>query len=376
MRTNRTRSIPMTSKLGRASAFIALNLVLATSAIGQTTTMPLSTIEAASIGGTQQSQISSFVGHWGERAGGTDAQQASRAQTKLLEPLINSRVSIAFRSAYSDALGSYFDTLESAGDIASTFSALRLAGELGTARSTQIIMNGLDSDDAGVRIFAAGRAGRTFRTTAANGPALPANDLTTLINKLATLTKSSDDQYLISACVQSLGQGCNLPSKDFLAARAQCLAVMCEAASAQLTGGDSDLESRVRLAMLGSGAATNSLLQIGEDSNNAAVKSAVALGADMISIALSEVINGTMPSTDNRELYVSLVRSGESLLYFALRENAELKRKPVGNVQQTAFADLLQAGKDRDFRNQAALLLGAGSPIITEFGFTDDRFVN
>jgi len=366
----------MTSKLGRASAFVALNLVLATSAIGQTTTMPLSTIEAASIGGTQQSQISSFVDHWGERAASADAQAASRAQTKLLEPLINSRVSIAFRSSYSDALGSYFDSLTSAGDIGSTFSALRLAGELGTARSTQIIMNGLDSHDAGVRIFAAGRAGRTFRTTAANGPALPANDLTSLINKLASITKSSDDQYLISACVQSLGQGCNLPSKDFLAARALCLAAMCDAAGAQLTNGDSDLESRVRIAMLGSGAATNSLFQIGEDSTNAAVKSAVALGADMISIALSEVINGTMPSTDNRDLYISLVQSGESLLYYALRENAELKRKPVGNVQLTAFADLLQAGKDRDFRNQAALLLGAGSPIVTEFGFNDDRFVN
>ena len=131
MRTNRTRCNPMTSKLGRASAFVALNLVLATSAIGQTTTMPLSTIEAASIGGSQQSQISSFVDHWGERAASADAQAASRAQTKLLEPLINSRVSIAFRSSYSDALGSYFDSLTSAGDIGSTLrsASCRRAGD-------------------------------------------------------------------------------------------------------------------------------------------------------------------------------------------------------------------------------------------------------
>jgi hypothetical protein len=356
-----------------------MHLALATSvssAIGQTTSIPRSTVEAAAVGGSQQAQISSFVDHWGQRATDSDPQLASRAQTKLLEPLINSRVSISFRRVYSDALGSYFDKLSSDGDIGATLSSLRLAGELGTTKSTKIILDGLDSDDAGVQIFAAGRAGRTFRTTASNGPALSANDLSSLIAKLDSITDTNQDHSLISACIQALGQGCSLPSDDFLSERAKCLNAMCDAASAQLTSEGSDLETRVRIAMLASGAATNSLLQIGEDSTNEAVKSAVALGADMISIALSDVIHGSMPGTDARELHVTLVRSGESLLYFALREHAELHRRPVGAVQQTAFADLLEAGKDRDFRNKAALLLGPGSPIVTDFNFAEDRFVH
>ncbi len=380
MRTDSTRLRSLTRSISRPIVKIAaigmLNVAMTTSAMGQTTTLPLSTIESASVSGSQQSQITSFASHWSQRATESDAQAAARAQSKLIEPLINDRVSISFRRAYSDALNSYFDSLKASGDISSTFTALRIAGELGTSRGTRIILDGLNSDDAGIRIFAAGRAGRTFRTTATNGPALSASDLTSLIQKLDTLADSSDDQALVSACIQALGYGCSLPSNDFLQARAMCISAMCDAAGSQLTGGDSDLESRVRLAMLGSGAATNSLLQVGENSNKDGIKSAVALGADMISVALSQVINSSMPGVNDRELQVALVRSGESLLYFALREYAELNRRPVGNVQQTQFAQLLEAGEDRDFRNQAALLLGPGSPIVTEFGFADDRFVN
>jgi hypothetical protein len=370
MRTESTRRRSLTCSI------IAIALFGMTSSAMAQATLPLSTVEAASISSSQQSQISSYASQWVERASEADLQAASRAQTKIIEPLINSRVSISFRRAYSDALGSYFDALESNGDISSTFAALRIAGELGTSRGTRIILAGLNSDDAGTRIFAAGRAGRTFRTTATNGPALSASDLTSLIQKLDTLAKSSDDQSLVSACIQALGYGCSLPSKDFLQARASCISAMCDASAMQLTGSDSDLESRVRIAMLGSGAATNSLLQVGEDSTKDGIKSAVALGADMISVVLSQVISNSIPDVDNRDLQVALVRSGESLLYFALREYAELNRKPVGNVQQTQFAQLLEQGKDRDFRNQAALLLGPGSPIVTEFGFADDRFVN
>jgi hypothetical protein len=380
MRTESTRLRSLTRSISKPIFKIAaigmLNVAMTTSAIGQTTTLPLSIVESASVSGSQQSQIASFASHWSQRATESDAQASARAQTKLIEPLINDRVSISFRRAYSDALGGFFDKLQSNGDVSSTFTALRIAGELGTSRGTRIILDGLESDDAGTRIFAAGRAGRTFRTTATNGPALSANDLNSLIKKLDMLADSSDDQSLVSACIQALGYGCSLPSKDFLQARAMCISAMCDAAGSQLTSGDSDLESRVRLAMLGSGAATNSLLQVGENSNKDGIKSAVALGADMISIALSQVISSTMPGVNDRDLQVALVRSGESLLYFALREYAELNRKPVGNVQQTQFAQLLEAGEDRDFRNQAALLLGPGSPIVTEFGFADDRFVN
>jgi len=371
----RTKSTYL-SNLSRALSFGLLNLALVTPALGQTTTMPPSTVEAAAIGGSQQAQIVSFVDHWGDRALGTDSQQAARAQTKLLEPMIHPRVSISFRRAYSDALGSVFDQLETNGDVGSTLFALRLSGELGSTRGTQMILSGLENADRGVQIFAAGRAGRSFRTTSVNGPAMAANDLNKLISKLDSITNTTDDLALTSACVQALAQGCSLPSDDFLAARAECISIMCDAASKQLTTGKSDIESRVRMSMLASGAATNSLLQVGEDSTHEAIKSAVGLGANMISIALSEVIAGTMPGVDDRGLQITLVRSGESLLYFALREHAELNGRPASGVEQTAFADLLETGDDRNFRNKTALLLGPGSPIVTDFDFADDEFVH
>lgn len=363
--------------LSRMIILGALGLAMTSPALGQTTTLQLSTIEGAALGGSQISQISSFVDHWSSRALESDSQSAFRAQSKLVEPLINSRVSISFRRAYSDALGSYLDQLHTNGDIGSTLSMLRLAGELGTTKSTKILIEAIGSDDAGIQIFAIGRAGRTFRTTAANGPALSANDLNSLVSKLKEISGTSKDSAILGACLQTFGHGSTLPSGDFLAVRADCMIAMCDAASNQLIKpGASDLESRARLAMVGSGAATFSLLQNGENSNEEAVKSAVALGADMISIALSGVLEGTLPGVADRELQVTLVRSGESLLYFALQKHAELNGRSPSSVKQTAFADLLEAGEDRSFRNKAALLLGAGSPIIEAFDFADDRFVH
>ncbi|MBO6514624.1 MAG: hypothetical protein JJ974_11725 [Phycisphaerales bacterium] len=374
MRTKSTRNEKRGLRaLGLALTFGALTLI-ASPAAAQTTSLSVSIVEAASVGGSQRDQIQSFADHWSGRALQSDSQQASRAQAKLLEPLINPRVSIAFRQAYDESLGAYFDQLSSNGDIGSTLSALRISGELGTEDSVARIIAGLEHRDPGVQIFAAGRAGRVFRTTAANGPALSIVDLDKLIAALKKAA-SGGDQALVGACIQSLGQGGSLPSDEFLAQRARSLSVMCDAASEQVVS-DSDLETRARMAMQASSFATNSLLQVGEDSNTEAVRSAVALGANMIAISLSDVINSTMPAVGERDLQVTLVRSGESLLYFALREHAELNRRPIGNVEQTAFADLLEEGEDRSFRNQAALLLGPGSPIVTEFDFEDDQFVN
>lgn len=374
MRTKSTRAQNRGMKtLSLALTFGALTLV-ASPTMAQTTSLSVSIVEATSVGGTQRDQINSFASHWSERALTSDAQQTSRAQAKLLEPLVGARVSISFRRAYDEALGSYFDQLASKGDIGSTLSALRIAGELGTENSIKLIIEGLDHSDAGVRIFAAGRSGRAFRTTASNGAALSVVDLDALISKLEAVS-AGGDRALVGASIQALGQGCSLPSNEFLAQRARCLSVMCNTAS-ELVLDDSDLQSRARLSMLASSSATFSLLQNGEDSNYDAVRSAVALGSNMIAISLSDVINGTIPPVDARELHVTLVRSGESLLYYALLEHAEINRRPAGKVQLTTFAGLLEAGDDRNFRNKAALLLGPGSPIVTNFKFKDDQFVN
>ena len=139
------------SHFGRIISIGAANLMLALPANGQTTNLPLSTIEGATLGGSQMSQISSFVDHWSSRAIDSDTQNASRAQGKLLEPLINARVSISFRQAYSDALASHLEALSADGSVSATFSMLRLAGELGTSRSTGLILDGLNHEDAGTR---------------------------------------------------------------------------------------------------------------------------------------------------------------------------------------------------------------------------------
>lgn len=355
---------------------LLLTTVLAPNALAQgVSALPLSIVEKPSISSSERAQIAQFVSEKTPDVTSSDLSRANRARQNLLAPLSNTRVSIAFRRAYDEALTPVMEALEAQDNVGATLTRLRLAGELGTTNASRMIVSALDSDDLSVRIFAAGRAGRVLRTTAANGPALTSGDLNTLIERLGATATSTDNPSLLAACVSALGQGGSLPSSDLRDQRGRSIELMCNAASEAVREASS-IEQSERLAMIASGIATNSLFQVGQSSTQGATKAAVALGADMIAVALDDIVNKRIPSVDDRAIHVALVQAGESLLYYAQTEHAEITGRNPSSVQQTNLNALLKAGEDRDFRNNAALLLGPGSPIVETFGFADDRFVN
>lgn len=355
---------------------LALIALLASSSLAQgVSALPLSIVEKPSISTSERAQINQFVTEKVSDVVSTDLSRANRARQNLLAPLSNTRVSIAFRRAYDEALAPVMEALAAQDDVGATLTRLRLAGELGTTGASRMIVAALDDEDLAVRIFAAGRAGRVLRTTSANGPALTSGDLSALIEKLGSTAMATDDRSLLTACVNALGQGGSLPSSDLREQRGRSIELMCTAVSNAVREADS-IEQTDRLAMIASGLATNSLFQVGQSATQGATKAAVALGADMIVVALDDIVNKRIPGVADRAAHVALVQAGESLLYYAQTEHAEITGANPTSVQQTNLHATLKAGEDRDFRNRAALLLGPGSPIVETFGFADDRFVN
>lgn len=355
---------------------LILMTILAPSAFAQgVSSLPLSIVEKPSISSSERAQIAQFVSEKADDAASTDLSRANRARQNLLAPLNNTRVSISFRRAYDEALAPVMEALGAQDNVGATLTRLRFAGELGTTNASRIIVGALDDEDMSVRIFAAGRAGRIFRTTSTNGPALTTGDLNTLIEKLGAVANSTDDPSLLATCVSALGQGGSLPSSDLREQRGRCIELMCDAASKAVRD-SSSMDQRERLAMIAAGFATNSLFQVGESATQGATKAAVALGADMVIVALDDVVNKRIPGVKDRAIHVALVQAGESLLYYAQTEHAEITGGNPNSVKQTNLHAQLKSGEDRDFRNNAALLLGPGSPIVETFGFADDRFVN
>ena len=340
--------------------------------------LPRSTVEAISINSGQRSQIDSFIGGWSERALSDQPSDNKKALEALTKPLQGRGVSVAFRQAYGSAITPLLDSLESKNSIGATLASLRIAGDLGTPDAASRIRSSLNSDDLGVQIFAISRAGQLFRTTKSHGPAMTPNDANGVIEAIRQKgVESSVQPELLRAAVRALSVAASLPSNDMGDARSHAIVALGDIVGPQLRSLNvaDDPSFAQSIAIDAAGAATASIADISSQTTPEAIKSAVGLGGDIISITLRRVLGKTIEPVEQRDLTIRSTRAGETLLYFALQKHAELSNKPANNINQTNFADQLQDGDDKNFRNAASLLLGPGSYIVKEFGFADDRFL-
>lgn len=340
--------------------------------------LPSSTVEAISINGSQQTQINEFVSAWSERALGDNPQDNKRALEALTKPLAERGVSVAFRQSYGQSLTPLMNELAKKDTIGATLSSLRLAGDLATPSAATRVKDAMSHKDLGVQLFAVSRAGTIFANTKAHGPAMTPSDAKGLITKLESVgAPLSINPELLSACVRALNNASALSSKDMGDARSDAIVALSNIVGTRLRGVNvkDDPQFALELALSAATAATASISDIGSNTTQPAVKAAVGLGGDIISVTLRRVLANTIEPVAKRDLTIRSVQSGESLLFFALRKHAELTGKSPSTVQQTNFATQLSAGDDKAFRNEASRLLGPGSFIVTEFKFQEERFL-
>jgi len=339
--------------------------------------LPPSTTEAISISPSQRTQISKFVEAWTSKALSDNPQDIKNALESLTEPLQARAVSVAFRQSYAQAITPLLNELQAKDSIASTLASLRIAANLATPNTTARVKAALNHADQGIQLFAVSRAGQIFKTTNAHGPAMAPNDAVALIKALETL--ASDPQIqdeLLRTTVRALIAATQLRSKDMGDTRSDAIIALANIIGAHLRAlnTNDDPAFTQSIALDAASAITASIADISSQTTPDAVKSSVGLGGDIISVALRRVLANTINPVSNRDLTVRSVQAGETLLYFALRKDAETTHRFTGSVKQTNFADLLRAGDDKAFRNQASLLLAPGSPIVKDFGFQTERF--
>lgn len=354
---------------------LALGTGLASAQTGST--LPRSTVETISVNPAQRTQIQQFVDTWAERVTAKDAQDTKRGVEALTEPLQSRGVSVAFRQAYTQALNPLFTRLEESGTIADKLSILRIAADLATPSAVARVRELMEDEDQGVRLFAISRAGQVFESTRVHGPAMTGTDANALIEAIAQAADHDTQPEMLRACARALGSGSTLNSRDLGGARSRAIIALSDLVGERLQAlepGD-DPSFAQSLALDAAAATTRSLSDITAEVNEDAARAAVRLGGDIISVALRRVVSSTIEPVADRELTVRSVQAGETLLYFARRKAAEIRRQSLSDIQETRFSNLLQQGEDRDFRNQAAALLGPGSPIVIAFGFDDDRFL-
>lgn len=372
------RSVSLLARSARPLQALVLAVGTTLAAAQPATSLPRSTVETISVNSGQSTQIQAFIDNWAPRLRDGDTQNARRALEALTEPLHGRGVSIAFRQTYSQALMPLIDELIESRSVQGKLGALRLSGDLATPAGVQRVRNMLSDEDAGVRLFAVKSAGRVLRATSTHGPAMSEADARSVIDAVANAAKNSQDEEHIRACARSLAEGTTLGTRDLGSARSHAIVALSQLVGDRLAalGPNDDPSFTQSLALDAASATTQSISDITATINEEAARAAVRLGGDIISVPLRRVIAKTIEPQSNRDMTVRSVQAGETLLYFARRKAGELKGQPVGGITTTNYSAQLKAGEDRDFRNQAAALLGPGGPIVTEFKFKDDRFLH
>ncbi|MBM91825.1 MAG: hypothetical protein CMJ35_09475 [Phycisphaerae bacterium] len=375
---NPTPTASLISRVTRPLSVLILAFGACTASAQPGTSLPRSTVETIGVNPSQRTQIQEFVTNWSSRVTSEDAQDIKRGIEALTAPLQGRGVSVAFRQAYTQALNPLFSELKANESVANKLSLLRISADLATPTAVNNIQGLMSDDDHGVRLFAISRAGQVFETTRVHGPAMTGTDANALINAITDAAQQNADQHeLIKACARALASGTTLGTRDLGDARSRAIIALSDLVGSRLQAlnANEDPTFAQSLAFDAASATTRSISDITASVTAEAARAAVRLGGDIISVPLRRYLAKTLEPQNDRELTVRSVQTGETLLYFARRKAAELDGKTVNDIETTSFSSQLEAGDDRDFRNDAAALLGPGSPIVRTFGFDDDRFL-
>lgn len=325
----------------------------------------------------QRTQIQQFVDNWAPRVTSDNAQDTKRAVEALTSPLQSRGVSVAFRQAYTQSLKGLLDELGSSDSVSHKLSVLRISGDLATPSAVARILRHMNDADTGVRLFAISRAGQVFETTRINGPAMTGNDATSLINAIATSAKNNNHPELVRSSARALASGAMLGTKDLGDARSKAIIALSDLVGERLQAlkPNDDPAFAQSLALDAASATTRSISDITATVTPEAAKAAVRLGGDIISVPLRRLLAKTLEEKGQRDLTIRSVQSGETLLYFARRKAADLAGRSSSDIVTTQFSKQLESGDDRNFRNDAAALLGPGSPVVSECDVKSDRFL-
>lgn len=220
--TTRTlAALLVAAALGWSPAALAQQDVLAPDIIASTT--PL--------GGPQRDAVKAFVA---KRAGDLSSVEPAvliRARSELLAPLQDSNVGVSFRSAYSEELERVVAPLAGDDRDLIAVNALRISGELATARGAAIAQKSLASKKVPVRYAAVAAIGRTFENLARTAPAMDAGTARDLARKLDPVLRGETEAHIFDAAVRAVMAAGQLDRDGWGSLRDDALGILAPAVS-------------------------------------------------------------------------------------------------------------------------------------------------
>lgn len=341
---------------------------------------------ATTLNAEQQKAVETYAQPLLEGIKGDEATKVRDARVGLIKPLQRSVVGVPFRQAYSKVLGIPLTQLATGKRTLNAVNALRVAAELATTEGFDVIEKGFSSDDAAVRVAAAGAAGRAFSIASkATSIVVPKRllDMTTALGKLVESDPNSD---VVDGAADALVEA--IRSSASTEVRNGAVAALCRGVSAQTQKVKSAVpDKRTLFAILRAGLALRDELTNANAGNRPAlpaesIKAIGEVGGDMIASVARLVASGALPNAkagdpqsvrrekeEERVMPAQIVGAGEQILSLIAD-----RTEPI----RTSLSEKIREGtvdSDAKFLLDVKQLLGPGGRLTrAPFNLPANRF--
>lgn len=341
--------------------------------------------------------IREYVGEHAPKLESDLGPEIGRARSALIKPLNNPSVSVAFRQRYGEVLVPAIERLTRSDRELVAVNALRIAGELATTQSTDLLRAAMRDARAPVRFAAISALGRTFDAIANKAPAIQPARARELLDDVAAHLDRETDPAVIDAGLRVFLSAANVTDTSrFPSLRGDAVMMVCDRvgrmarAPAAGRAPATLIEACVRVGEAVRNALTDDARR--PLSNDRAArerigKAAAGLGGDVLALIARELGAGAYPAVnadDTPEAAAAkrAARTGirqaaaaaEATIFFAAQNLLGAGGAPPQNL-----ADLLgdaDLAKDQRFIASVLMKVGPGGELSRPpFGFPPDRFV-
>jgi hypothetical protein len=323
--------------------------------------LPREVIVAESIGSGQMSQIERYVGEWLPRLGSEDPLDIKRSRDNLLMPLREHTISVAFRQAYSDRLvPGLRQHAQDERDLVIA-NALRVAGELATPASVQLLEQKLQDGQAPVRFAAVAGIARAFASVRDASPAIGTDGIQQVTRRVGQQLRTESAPEIADACVRALATAMEIARPNYESVRGTAFEAIAAGVSERakaLRGAPDD--GPMLMVLLRAGQVARDALSTNDPRlqlADAGVRQAAELNGHLLSYLVRRLQAGGFPHEDpeSRELAGKIVATAENGI--VLSASRLRGTQPALNLA----ADFAKANADgdRDFFRKAVELLGA-----------------
>ncbi len=362
----------------RLAACVLMVGAAALPAMGQAGDLPAQVTEAVRLTTAQEQQIQAFVAKYKDqlsKAGDPNAVKVARV--RLIEPLMNPRVSVDFRMKYSAALVPVLDPLLSDKSDFVASNAAQIIGELATPTAVEKLIATLADKRPTVRFSAAYALQRTFENLMPpRGPGLTAQQVKNVIDSIKTRAAAEEDANVVQELVLALHAATEIPTAQLQDVRGYAVTAAAStiAVRAKAMDGKQELPSAWRVVLWRANRLTRTALT--EAPANEAklptesLKQAGSLAGHTLALVLRRTQAGIVTPAE-RDALAQMAALAEATYYFS-----HSAIHPDGGVKAFELGPMIKASEDKKFSDSVLEIIGPNGALTSpDFGFPDNEFV-